>query len=57
MLIGALPILLLFMLMVVSPDYVETFFKTSEGNIMLAVAAVMEIIGFFAIRKVVSIEY
>ena len=49
--------MILFMLMVISPDYVETFFATKTGNIMLAVAAVMEIIGFFAIRKVVTIEY
>ena len=57
MLIGALPVMILFMLMVISPDYVETFFATKTGNIMLAVAAIMEIIGFFAIRKVVTIEY
>ena len=57
MLIGALPVMILFMLMVISPDYVETFFATKTGNAMLAVAAIMEIIGFFAIRKVVTIEY
>ncbi len=57
MIIGALPICIAAVLMVVNPDYMSTFFTTTVGKIMLAVSAVMEIIGFFAIRKVVTIEY
>ena len=57
MIIGALPICIAAVLMVVNPEYMETFFTTSAGNIMLAVSIVMEILGFFAIRKVVTIEY
>ncbi|MBP3697391.1 MAG: type II secretion system F family protein [Clostridia bacterium] len=57
MIIGALPICIAAVLMVVNPDYMSTFFTTTAGKIMLAVSAVMEIIGFFAIRKVVTIEY
>ena len=57
MIIGALPICIAVVLMVVNPDYMSTFFTTSLGKIMLAVSVVMEIIGFFAIRKVVTIEY
>lgn len=57
MIIGALPICIAAVLMVVNPDYMTTFFTTSVGNIMLAVCVVMEILGFFAIRKVVTIEY
>ena len=57
MIIGALPICIAVVLMVVNPDYMQTFFNTSAGNIMLVVSVVMEIIGFFAIRKVVTIEY
>lgn len=57
LIIGALPIGIAAILMVVNPDYMSTFFTTTAGNIMLTVSIVMEIIGFFAIRKVVSIEY
>jgi tight adherence protein B len=57
MIIGALPICIAAILMVVNPDYMSTFFTTTAGNIMLAVSVVMEVLGFFAIRKVVTIEY
>ncbi len=57
MIIGALPICIAAILMVVNPEYMSTFFTTSAGNIMLAVSIVMEVLGFFAIRKVVTIEY
>ncbi len=57
MIIGALPICIAAILMVINPEYMSTFFTTSVGNIMLIVSIVMEIIGFFAIRKVVTIEY
>ncbi len=57
MIIGALPICIAAILMVINPDYMSTFFTTTAGNIMLAVSVVMEVLGFFAIRKVVTIEY
>ncbi len=57
LIIGALPIGIAAILMVVNPDYMSTFFTTTAGNIMLIVSVVMEILGFLAIRKVVSIEY
>ncbi len=57
LIIGALPICIAAVLMVVNPDYMSTFFSTGTGNIMLAVSIVMEVLGFFAIRKVVTIEY
>ena len=57
LIIGGLPIAIALILMVVNPEYMSTFFTTTAGNIMLAVSAVMEIFGFFAIRKVVTIEY
>ncbi len=57
MIIGALPICIAAILMVVNPEYMSTFFTTTAGNIMLAVSVVMEVLGFFAIRKVVTIEY
>ena len=57
LIIGALPIGIAAVLMVVNPDYMSTFFTTKIGNIMLVVSVVMEVIGFFAIRKVVTIDY
>ena len=57
LIIGALPIGVAAILMVVNPEYMSTFFSTTAGNIMLIVSVVMEILGFFAIRKVVTIEY
>ena len=57
MIIGALPIVVAGMLMIIASDYMSMFFTTKVGRIMLVVAAVMEVLGFFAIRKVVSIEY
>ncbi len=57
LIIGALPIGIAAVLMVVNPDYMSTFFTTTAGNIMLVVSVIMEIFGFIAIRKVVTIEY
>lgn len=57
LIIGALPVVLAAVLMVVNPDYMQVFFTTTPGKIMLTVSVVMEVIGFFAIRKVVTIEY
>ena len=57
LIIGSLPIAIAAILMVVNPDYMSTFFTTTVGNIMLTVSVIMEILGFFAIRKVVTIEY
>lgn len=57
LIIGALPVGVAAILMVVNPDYMSTFFTTTAGNIMLIISVVMEILGFFAIRKVVTIEY
>lgn len=57
LIIGVLPIGIAAVLMVVNPDYMSTFFTTTAGNIMLVVSVIMEIFGFIAIRKVVTIEY
>lgn len=57
LIIGSLPIAIAAILMVVNPEYMSTFFSTKAGNIMLAVSIIMEVLGFLAIRKVVSVEY
>lgn len=57
MVIGFLPIGLGVMLMLINPDYMAMFFTTTEGRYMLLAAAVLEIIGFLFIRKIVSVKY
>ena len=57
LIIGALPAFIGVALMLINPSYMSTFFTTSTGRIMLIVCVVMEIFGFLAIRKVVTIEY
>lgn len=57
LIIGALPALIAVALMLINPSYMSTFFTTSTGRIMLIVCVVMEVFGFLAIRKVVTIRY
>ena len=57
MIIGALPAFIAVALMLINPGYMNVFFTTSTGRIMLIVSVVMEVFGFLAIRKVVSIKY
>jgi len=54
--IGALPIFLGVVLFVISPDYMMLFFETSIGKILLGVSALLEIIGFTVINKIVEIK-
>jgi tight adherence protein B len=55
--IGLLPVFLLVMMMIISPDQVDMFFSTRIGNILLAVSAVMEGIGFAFVRKIIGIKF
>lgn len=55
--VGALPFILLVIVSVMNPDYASTLFQTTPGHIMLGVSAVMEVIGFIVIKKIVSVKY
>jgi tight adherence protein B len=55
--VGMLPIGIGGILMLINPEYIQTFFNTSLGTIMLIVSGVMEIIGFLLIKKVITIKY
>ena len=57
MIIGALPIFIAVALMLINPEYMNSFFTTSSGRVMLIVSIVMEIIGFLGIKKVITIKY
>lgn len=55
--IGFLPIVLLIILSVLNPTYMEPFFTTTYGHIMLLIGTVMECIGFLVIRKIVDVKF
>ncbi len=54
--IGALPIFILVLLMFINPSYVDMFFTTKTGRIMLVISVVMEAIGFAIVRKIVNLK-
>ena len=55
--VGALPIILLIAMTVINPEYSDMLFHTDLGNTMLTIGAVMEVIGFIVINKMVSVKY
>lgn len=57
LIIGMLPIGLAGVLMLINPDFIASFFNTRMGIAMLITGAVMETIGFLAIKRVVTIKY
>jgi len=57
MIIGLLPIGLAGVLMLINPEFIAGFFNTKLGYVMVITGAVMETIGFFAIKKIVTIKY
>ncbi|MEA4915785.1 MAG: type II secretion system F family protein [Christensenella sp.] len=54
--IGALPALIMLMLMFINPGYVDMFFVTEKGRIMIAISLVLEAIGFTIVNKIVNIK-
>ena len=57
LIIGLLPIFIGLMIYVMNPDYMLSFIENSIGKIMLCVGAVMEIIGFLFIKKIITVKY
>lgn len=55
--IGLLPVAIVLMMMLVNPDFINSFFTNTLGRILIGIGVVMEIIGFLVIRKVVDIKY
>jgi tight adherence protein B len=54
--IGGIPIALLGVFMLISPDFAMLLFTDPLGRMMLGAAAVLEVIGFFVISRIVNIE-
>lgn len=55
-LIGLMPFMLLWGMYYVSPGMVTAFFDTTFGFIALGVAIVLDVIGFFVIKKITTID-
>jgi len=55
--VGIIPIALLLIISIISPDYTGIFFTTTYGHIMLAISVIMECLGFWVIYKIVDIKF
>jgi tight adherence protein B len=55
--VGAIPVVIGGVLMLINPEYIQTFFNTSMGKTMLMVAIGMETTGFLVIRNIVTIKF
>ena len=52
----ALPIFMLIVLMVLNPTYMKVLFQDPKGSVILAVAAIMQVVGSLLIWKIIHIE-
>lgn len=55
--VGSIPVAMLLIISIISPDYTSIFFTTSYGQVMLVISLVMECIGFLVIHKIVDIKF
>lgn len=54
--IGLLPVFMFMIFMVVNPDYMSLLFETTAGRMIIAGSIVMEIMGYFMIKRIMAIE-
>jgi tight adherence protein B len=54
--IGGLPVFMFLIFMVINPDYMSLLFTTMAGRAILAGAVVLEIMGYFTIKRIIAIE-
>ncbi|MDD4311964.1 MAG: type II secretion system F family protein [Eubacteriales bacterium] len=54
--IGALPAFIILLLMFINPGYIDMFFTTEKGRIMMVISLVLEAIGFSIVNKIVNIK-
>jgi len=55
--IGALPIVLAVIINMMQPDYLRPLYTTETGILLLKGAVVLNILGFYAIRKVCTVNF
>lgn len=54
--LGALPIFMAFAIYFVNPEYMNILVQEKAGNYLIASAIILQIIGFFVIRKIIKIK-
>jgi tight adherence protein B len=54
--VGSLPLVLGALIWWLSPEYLEILVTSGLGQLMLGAAALLAVIGFFVIRKLVSVD-
>jgi len=54
--VGALPIIAFAFLSYVNPGYLDLLFGSAQGRMMLGASIVLELVGFFIIRRIVDIK-
>ena len=52
-----LPILLMFAMLMLSPDYIATLFNTGVGRLMLAFGVLLMVIGAFWMKRVTTLKF
>ena len=55
--IGALPVFLMLILMVINPSYIRSFFETQAGTTMLIIAGVLEVLGYLVTKQITRVKY
>lgn len=55
--VGAIPIVLFLVLMIINPTYIGSFIATPIGIGMLMIGIVMEVVGFIVINRIIDIKY
>ena len=51
-----MPLVLLGALMLISPSYLMTFFRSTAGIVMFCLAVTLDVAGFLVIRKLLKVE-
>ena len=54
--LGILPIAIALIIYAVNPEYIKFFFVDTTGRVMLGLAAILEILGFLTIRRIVKMK-
>jgi len=54
--IGLLPVFMFLIFMVINPDYMSLLFQTTAGRLIIAGSIVMEVMGYFMIKRIMAIE-
>jgi len=55
--VAALPIALAMVINLIQPDYLEPLIRTQTGNNLIKLACVLELVGFYFIKKACKINY